>query len=205
MSQVKPPRIATWLLNRIVSGNNRESLIGDLIEQYQRRRSRAWYWRQVVMAIVMDTAKQVRDHRLLSVRANVVGFGVLVILQTGVQSGLRNHPFHGAVWIGGHMVEGAQWMALVVWYIWLPMAGAFDGWIVGRLHHAQRSAMVRVFAGCFITWQVLQLCIWMATVDLSNGFSLRLYVFSSFILFVTILVGGLWGVSAGDPNRQLVQ
>jgi hypothetical protein len=43
-----PPRLADWLLRGLVSGPKTSSLIGDLHEQYQRRRSRAWYWRQVL-------------------------------------------------------------------------------------------------------------------------------------------------------------
>jgi hypothetical protein len=48
-----PPRVATWLLQRLAAGWHSESLEGDLIEQYAQGRSRLWYWRQVAMAIVL--------------------------------------------------------------------------------------------------------------------------------------------------------
>jgi hypothetical protein len=51
MNALKPPALATWLLNRLAPGERRESLIGDLIEQHQRGRSSAWYWRQTVSAM----------------------------------------------------------------------------------------------------------------------------------------------------------
>jgi len=51
MNASKPPAAATWLLNRLAPGEKRESLIGDLIEQHQRGRSSAWYWRQTVSVI----------------------------------------------------------------------------------------------------------------------------------------------------------
>jgi hypothetical protein len=46
-----PPKLASWVLERWGSPYHGESLAGDLIEQYQEGRSRAWYWRQVLAAI----------------------------------------------------------------------------------------------------------------------------------------------------------
>jgi hypothetical protein len=53
MTRGPPPRVATWLLQRLAAGWHSESLEGDLIEQYAQGRSRLWYWRQVAMAIVL--------------------------------------------------------------------------------------------------------------------------------------------------------
>jgi hypothetical protein len=55
-----PPRVATWLLQRLGAGRHSESLEGDLIEQYAQGRSRLWYWRQVAMAIVLARARAFR-------------------------------------------------------------------------------------------------------------------------------------------------
>lgn len=56
MNALKPPAIATWLLDRFAPVEKRESLIGDLIEQHQRGRSSAWYWRQAIGLIVTHSA-----------------------------------------------------------------------------------------------------------------------------------------------------
>jgi|SRR6266567_4641307 len=69
MNGQEPPRIAAWLLKRLAAGSNRESLIGDLTEQYPRKRSSAWYWRQAVIAIVASAYQDLRDHKWLAVRA----------------------------------------------------------------------------------------------------------------------------------------
>ena len=52
MTVPKPPILATWLLRRLNSGYHTDSLAGDLIEEYARGRSRAWYWRQVLIVIL---------------------------------------------------------------------------------------------------------------------------------------------------------
>jgi hypothetical protein len=49
MTRSQPPRLALALLQRVVPDN--EALIGDLIEEFEAGRSRAWFWRQTVVAI----------------------------------------------------------------------------------------------------------------------------------------------------------
>ncbi len=51
MSERLPPKLASWLLKRCGSPFHGESLAGDLFEQYQEGRSRAWYWGQVTAVI----------------------------------------------------------------------------------------------------------------------------------------------------------
>jgi hypothetical protein len=72
----RPPVLATWLLNHLASGEKSESLIGDLIEQYQRGRSSAWYWRQVVTAVGGSFVVQAWLHKWLAI--GVVGLNLLL-------------------------------------------------------------------------------------------------------------------------------
>jgi hypothetical protein len=67
MNLPKPPQLATWLLQHLSSGHHTEPLAGDLIEEYARGRSRAWYWRQVLIAILVS-AKRGAAPRLLLTR-----------------------------------------------------------------------------------------------------------------------------------------
>jgi hypothetical protein len=60
MSSRVPPRIATWLLERLGSGYRNESLVGDLFEEYQQDRTPAWYWRQAIVAICIGRAMSLR-------------------------------------------------------------------------------------------------------------------------------------------------
>lgn len=52
MTNSKPPAPANWMLRHLVLGNQNEALEGDLLEEFQRRRSDGWYWRQVLAAIL---------------------------------------------------------------------------------------------------------------------------------------------------------
>lgn len=55
-----PPRGATWLLQHLGPGYRNESLAGDLFEEFQQDRTRAWYWRQTAAAILIGGARRLR-------------------------------------------------------------------------------------------------------------------------------------------------
>lgn len=61
MSERPPPGLATWLLEHLGPTRHRQSLAGDLIEQYRRGRSRSWYWREVVIAVLLARLQFVRS------------------------------------------------------------------------------------------------------------------------------------------------
>ncbi len=52
MTSPKPPRLAEALLGRLALDN--EPLAGDIIEEFRRRNSRLWLWRQLIAALVMQ-------------------------------------------------------------------------------------------------------------------------------------------------------
>jgi len=60
MTNATPPQIATWLLERLGPDYRNESLVGDLFEEYQQGRTRAWYWRQASVAICIGRALSLR-------------------------------------------------------------------------------------------------------------------------------------------------
>jgi hypothetical protein len=47
-----PPACATWLLERFSGRYRRDALLGDLLEEYRRGRSDAWYWREAMVAVM---------------------------------------------------------------------------------------------------------------------------------------------------------
>ena len=60
MIERTPPRLASWLLKQWGSPYHFESLAGDLFEQYQQGRNRAWYWRQVAAAVLIARGRFLR-------------------------------------------------------------------------------------------------------------------------------------------------
>src|ERR1700730_11174706 len=55
-----PPRIATLLLKHLGPDYRNDSLVGDLFEEYQQDRTRAWYWRQAIVAVCIGRAASLR-------------------------------------------------------------------------------------------------------------------------------------------------
>lgn len=74
----KPPPAATRLLLRVVPHD--ETLVGDLIEEYESGRSRWWYWRQVLAAVVLLSSRHavVRPGRTLA--AVATGWATLLLV-----------------------------------------------------------------------------------------------------------------------------
>lgn len=60
MKSSQPPALATWLLDHLVPGGMSEALAGDLLEQFGQQRSAAWYWRQVLAAIIVSFLRELR-------------------------------------------------------------------------------------------------------------------------------------------------
>jgi hypothetical protein len=71
MTPQKPPRLATALLKLLSRGN--DPLIGDVQEQFQRGRSRRWYWSQ---AAGVGISRCAHDHRLQAFLALAALMGI---------------------------------------------------------------------------------------------------------------------------------
>jgi hypothetical protein len=74
MRSTHPPKFAVWLLQHFGSSTNTESLIGDLNEQYGG--SRLWYLRQAIVAILVSFFQEISAHKLIAVRALLLGWTV---------------------------------------------------------------------------------------------------------------------------------
>lgn len=66
MIRSKPPSIATWMLEHWMPGPGNDALAGDLLEEFRSGRTdrtRAWYWRQVLVAIAIECSRRIFIHR----------------------------------------------------------------------------------------------------------------------------------------------
>ena len=114
-----PPRLATALLRRAFDED--EPLVGDLLEGFARNRSRLWFWRQTMSAMLFRS-RQRRDetHPLgLAPRSDAGDMYSRTPLQTRVNLTASPLPDIG----GLGLVVFAALVAVVrpgAWWIFLP-------------------------------------------------------------------------------------
>jgi GAF domain-containing protein len=150
----QPPRLATRLLGRLGAGSlDVESLQGDLVEQYRLGRSRGWYWRQVLAAIVVGAMQGIRAHRLIAVRGVVTGWVVLLLLFGALGDRVAN-GLAGAVW---NWTRAEAYSTGAWWPFWLTAAfvsyGGFalSAWAVVRLHRANAAPVLVAYTASMVT------------------------------------------------------
>lgn len=144
MNSRRPPRLATALLEHFVPDN--EPLTGDLLEDWPGR-SDAWFWRQVLLAIVARTILQARTHPRVTAEATLAAAAMLTLL-------------------GFYAVVAANLMTrlLVLSYPdWIPGTGHYRAWqlcatvpsfaaavlvarVVGQFHRGHRVAAVLAYS-----------------------------------------------------------
>ena len=176
-----PPSLPTKLLEALVPQRTSEALLGDLIEQYEGGRSRTWYWRQVILALVISAGREVRTRKLQSVSAVVVGY------VTGASL------FYFTTKLAARFVGG-----YTAYLVFLPLAfvsAAASGWILRRSHP---RAMVLIFSGFCIVASVVSFAVYysLPISDRAPAPVVAFFVVVDFIIWpLGVLAGGLWASS----------
>jgi hypothetical protein len=128
---MKPPKLAMALLTRFVDEN--EPLVGDLVEEFDSRRSRVWFWRQVIGAVVMrlrDRDREVRPLRLVDERSRTRPAHPAAAYRNLKPINLTASPIHGVGGLG--LVAFAVLIAAFApqaW--WLVIATVLGGVLLG--------------------------------------------------------------------------
>jgi len=181
---VHPPSLATKLLEAFVSQRTSQPLVGDLIEQYARGRSRAWYWRQVFLAVVISAYREVRMRKLQTISAILIGYVTAMSLCYFTTS-------LAARFVGGYKA----------YLVFLPLtffSAAASGWIVRRSHP---RPMVVIWAGFCVVASAVAFAVyaWLPIIDRMPVPILAFFVAVDFIIGpLGVLAGGLWGSSGAD-------
>lgn len=135
------PALATTLLLRL--GPDDESFAGDLAEEHAAGRSRAWYWRQVLSAIVLTSMRQIGAHPLRAAVAVFMGWAAMLAFFTigdRVAGTL-------AAWLWGWDRQSAYETG-VWWPFWITAqlvsysGFALSALVVVRMHRRQAGAML---------------------------------------------------------------
>lgn len=137
MSTAQLPRLASWLLRRLASGPKRESLIGDLDEQFARGRSSSWYWRQVLSAILVGVVSDLHDHKLIAAGSAILSFAIVF---AWVETTLALYLWVSETWVNAWVGDFRDSGLLFVF--WHPFSGglgliwcvgsAASGWLIAR-------------------------------------------------------------------------
>jgi hypothetical protein len=122
MTPPPAPLVATWLLEKLGTD---QALLGDLIERYARGRSRRWFWRQALLALAIGTVKDIREHKVLTIRA------VATALATA-----------SALGFVARMIIGFGPRPSYVFLLAGCLMNGVVGWVVGRLHRPHHGPMV---------------------------------------------------------------
>ncbi len=162
MRSAEPPRLSTWLLERLGPHNRLESVVGDLREQLQRGRSAWWYRRQVLGTILTGLAEDLASHKLLAVRALAVGWSAMLLMYQ-IVGPLMQHARITLFSRWGSALWGDSEVLRQLWvYYSLPfqlvicLAFVALGWMVAASHR-RLPGIVFVFSATLLVPATLQL------------------------------------------------
>ena len=192
MRSSQPPIVATWVLTHF--GDRNEVIAGDLIEEYRRGRTAAWYWRQVLIAILVGCGNEIRTRKLFTLRAVITGWAALILSNYLISLPLYRLYSRAMVALG----LGPLWFWWRHYYtypiIFVPcVAGFLSGWLVARFHRTHRATLVIMYAVSVLITAFPEI-FRLATDSLSNSrfvpYLLR-YSLTESLFVVSILFGGL--------------
>jgi hypothetical protein len=110
-----------WLIRRI--DGDRDALAGDLLEEFQTRQSRAWLWRQIVLAVVTRPRRRERDVRLLKLVENPSAFEARSM---AIRSGRHQKPIN----LSGGPVPGIGGLSLVALGTLMALVSSQLWWVI---------------------------------------------------------------------------
>ena len=198
MRDRQPPQVATWLAQRLVSGPRRESLLGDLIEQYREGRSGIWYWRQVLIAILVGTMHDLAAHQMLAVRALAIGWALYYLFSfpvTWAGGVAENWVSHQVIVCEPDSFWCQFWRNQFSVELLIYVAAAISGAIVARLHHKHWVAMLSLYAASVLLFEC-GMVVWMVSQsgppEPISRFALIVANLTVVVRPLSIFVGGMW-------------
>jgi hypothetical protein len=191
-----------------------DALIGDLAEEFRRGRSGWWYWRQALSAILVGAARDLREHKLLAVRAVLIGWMALIPWVYFTVAMYRRSAIGMDTLIPGAWADNGSVLLQVAWWAWwiyaAPLltawygASLMIGWVIARMHRGHQAAMVFACVASQLPWTAFWAWpVWrnaQGGVDSMYDFPNQVHAVLLFVgVPICTLFGGLWG--ARLPGR----
>jgi hypothetical protein len=131
MTERRPPRLALWILRRVLPDN--ESLAGDLVEMFAARRSRLWFCWQVVSAIAVHMLERPGEVRPLKLTTGESRLEHLRLRTAPFKTvNLTASPIDGVGGLGLALL-GALVCAVRPEAWWIVISGVVGGVVLGVL------------------------------------------------------------------------
>jgi hypothetical protein len=206
-----PPIVATWLLERLRSGSVNECLIGDLMEEYGQGRSRAWYWKQALSAILVSSRDEVRAHVPTAIKALITGWAAQFLFQFIAWGLLSRFHLSLPLYFKLPLIFGYGVAASLTWLIlWTPIWIA-SGWFVGGHYRSHLASMVLMFSLSVFVWKLFGVP-WIIHLLYNTAGDPRYFpqlfvqLMNLILPSVFIVLGGLLaGISKRDSSAHRVQ
>jgi len=140
MRRVETPAVATWILRHFGSSPNNESIIGDLAERFQGRQSRLWYWRQVILAVVVGLCRELRGNKLIAVRALFIA----LVIKIGWTM-LGRYEFAKPRGWFRHAYVSSSVLPIFLIALATCLICASSAWFIARISRPHEKAMVLLY------------------------------------------------------------
>ncbi len=123
------------------------ALAGDIIEEYEPRKSRAWLAKQVMVAVCAGVWNPVRGDKLIVLRAMLIGWGAV-----SAWSLLSGYPWQLLrSWPPGPSLVPAK---VFLTLLFLLTTNAAVAWVLARIEHSRRAITLLAFlilqSACYV-------------------------------------------------------
>jgi hypothetical protein len=179
------------------------------MEQYREGRSAAWYWGQVLRAILASTTEEVIAHKLMAMRALGLGLALYFLFSFPVTwlSIIAQGWIARAVVSCGPEAFWCQFLSnqfsaeLLVY-----AACVLSGWIVARLHGRHAVAAVCFYSAAVLIFEYGMIG-WIITANppppgVPQTTVILVSLVSVLLRPFAVLVGGVWGARNEDEAAQ---
>jgi hypothetical protein len=206
MRSIPAPKFATWLLMQLGCGPANEAVIGDLEEQFRRHpRTRVWYWRQVLIAIVGSAFQEIRTQKLRTLGAMILALAALVFTELFLAkavvpiTSMLPAPLWNAPTFQTFFEVAVTWTAA-------GLEGFVAGWVLARMHGGRR-ATVLFFAVLLNGAGALSFPVHEGVGSVAPGgalLSLPVYLIGVLILNCAVFIGSRTRTTPKSPRIGLV-
>jgi hypothetical protein len=164
-----------------------QALLGDLVEQFGSGRSGAWYWQQVLGSILLGAYQDVCLHKLMTLRAIVVGWGVLTV------------PWSIARTLFFRLPPGLFEVSFV---LFMSIVAFTSGWVVRRWHRPSMLLAYALFVLVFGLGWLVVFAVEQPHISYTYPFFFPAWGLVQVLYFLNIMLGGLWGARLPDRVRS---